>query len=281
VTSAQDNRSDSARRTAAATPAIRQLPLDRIRPGPHQARRHFSEYALNELADSIRESGLVQPIVVATAPDGSFFLLAGERRWRAAQRAGLDAVPAIVRDDLDEDEALVLGLVENLQRESLTPIETAEGLRLLGRRMRLTHERIGLRIGKSREYVSNMLRLLQLGPAVRTLVDTGALSTGHAKILSGIEPAAQLKWAEATIAGRWTVRRLEQALAAERKVSTEPAGDSVIEADRLRLQQRIADRLGCPVMLTSDSRGRGELRLSFHDWDELDGLLQRFGYRED
>src|SRR5579872_3251176 len=139
------------------------IPVDRIRPGSTQTRRRFDPEALAELAESIRESGVVQPVVLRSVGRG-YELLAGERRWRAAQQAGLHEIPALVRDDLSDSEAFVLGLIENLQRESLSPIETADGLRRLSETFGLRHEDVGTRIGKSRSYVTNHLRLLALAP---------------------------------------------------------------------------------------------------------------------
>ena len=143
------------------TTTTRDVPIEQIRPGANQARRRFDEAALDELAESLRASGVIQPVVLRSIDDG-YELLAGERRWRAAQRAGMKRIPAIVRNDLDPVSAQVLGLVENLQRESLSPMETAQGLRRLADLLELTHEAIGHRIGKSRVYVSNFLRLLKL-----------------------------------------------------------------------------------------------------------------------
>lgn len=254
----------------------RQLPLDRIRPGSGQARRHFDAEALADLARSLRESGQVQPVVVR--PRGEVFeLLAGERRWRAAQLAGWTHLEAVIRDDLDEDEAHVLGLVENLQRESLMPIEAAEGLRRLSQRWQLTHEQIGSRIGKSREYVSNHLRLLKLCASVQEAVNRGELELGHAKVLASLPEARQRALAEATRAGRWSVRRLERE-AARGRARTAPAPAD--QDDWQRLQQALADQLGCPVRLLRESAQRGELCLRFHSLEELEGLLQRLGYRE-
>jgi ParB family transcriptional regulator, chromosome partitioning protein len=172
--------------------SLRAVPLDLIRPGPQQARRHFDAERLAELAESLRHSGVVQPVVLRSRGDGGYELLAGERRWRAAQVAGLDSIPALIRDDLPDDEAFVVGLIENLQRESLSPMETAQGLKRLCELHQLTHEAIGHRIGKSREYVSNFLRLLNLAPAVQRALDLGELSLGHAKILAGLQAADQL-----------------------------------------------------------------------------------------
>lgn len=256
--------------------AIKAVPIDLIRPGSQQARRYFNPDALQELAGSIRESGVVQPIVLRTRVWG-FELLAGERRWRAAQLAGLHEIPAVVRDDLSDDEAFILGLVENLQRESLTPMEAAAGLKRLAELYTLTHEELGARIGKSREYVSNYLRLLNLAPPVQSLVNEGHLWLGHAKVLAGLPVDEQIRWADLTIRQKLTVRSLERKLAAERarRMVFKPAKPS----DWKRLEQALSDHLGCTARVSADRQGKGELRLSFHSLDELDGLLERIGYQ--
>lgn len=253
---------------------IHHVPIELIRPGSTQARRRFDAERIQELAESIRESGVVQPVVLRGSPQDGYELLAGERRWRAAQRAGLHEIPAVIRNDLSDAEAAVLGLIENLQRESLTPIETAEGLRQLAESFGLTHEQIGERIGKSRVYVTNHLRLLRLAEPVRRLVDDGRLSLGHAKVLAGLSPVQQPGWAERAVAGGWSVRTLERQLAAQsRPPRRRPrAADEDLSA----LERRIADALATPVALQCDGR-RGELRIRFHSLDELDGILARLG----
>ncbi|WP_439641682.1 ParB/RepB/Spo0J family partition protein [Nevskia sp.] len=258
---------------------VRQIPLDLIRPGSTQARRRFAADALRELSESIRESGIIQPLVlrsIGSGPRREYELLAGERRWRAAQLAGLHEVPALIRDDLDEAEARVLGLIENLQRESLSPIETAEGLRKLGDAHALTHEAIGLRIGKSRAYVTNFLRLLALCPQVQTLLDDGAISLGHAKVLAGLAVSQQLRWADVCVRERLSVRALERRLAGNGHLAAAPAKPD----DWQKLAGRLSDHLGYPTVFKPGSGGAGELRVKFHDLDELDGLLARIGYRE-
>lgn len=262
----------------ASRETVRQIAVDLIRPSPHQVRRQFAPEALQELARSIHESGVVQPVVVRPLGQG-YELLAGERRWRAAQLAGLDRIPALLREDIDDDEAFVLGLIENLQRESLTPIEAAEGLRGLGERFGLTHEDIGRRICKSREYVSNSLRLLQLAAPVRALVNEGRLSAGHAKVLVGLAPGHQAGWAEACVRGNWSVRLLERRIAAAGGGDTGRPPETAPEAETRRLERTLAEQLGYPVELIADERGRGELRLRFHSLEELDGLLERIGCR--
>jgi ParB family transcriptional regulator, chromosome partitioning protein len=256
-------------------PAIRTIPVDLIRPGSTQARRTFDQNSLQELARSIRESGVIQPIVLRTRVWG-YELLAGERRWRAAQLAGLHDIPSVIRDDLSDDEAFVLGLIENLQRESLSPIETAAGLKRLGETFELTHDQIGERIGKSREYVSNYLRLLNLEPQVAALVNDGHILLGHAKVLAALDFDAQLRFADDVIRHKLTVRQLERRVAQHRHPK------SVFRAgkpgDWERLERELSDLVGCPVAITLDKPGHGELRVSFHSLDELDGVLARLGY---
>ncbi|MEQ1438102.1 ParB/RepB/Spo0J family partition protein [Fontimonas sp. SYSU GA230001] len=254
---------------------IQEIPIDLIRPGSQQARRSFDPDALAELAESIRESGVVQPVVLRTRVWG-YELLAGERRWRAAQQAGLHEIPAVIRDDLSDAEAFVVGLIENLQRESLTPMETAAGLKRLGELFELTHEEIGARIGKSREYVSNYLRLLNLAPQVAVLVNEGHLHLGHAKALAGASVEEQLRWADEVIRHKLSVRQLERRLASarERRIVFKPGKPG----DWRVLERELSDHLACPVTVQSDKGGKGELRVKFHSLDELDGLLARIGY---
>lgn len=250
------------------------LPLDLIRPGQAQMRRVFDAQALDDLAESIRSAGLIQPVVVRTLADGEYELLAGERRWRAAQRAGWQDIPAIVRDDIDDQEAVVLGLIENLQRESLTPMETANGLKELSSQLNLTHAEAADRIGKSRVYVTNFLRLLNLCDAVQQQVNAGELSMGHARALATLPATEQLRWAHQCISRRWSVRVLEAKLR-QREEVVGHAGD---DAEWQRLGKRLTELLGNRVELKGDARGRGELTVHFHSFDELDGILDRLGY---
>ncbi len=250
-----------------------QIPVDLIRAGRLQARKRFDADALAELARSIADLGVVQPVVVRGDARG-YELLAGERRWRAVQLAGLHEIPAIVRNDLAEDEAEVLGLIENLQREALSPMETAEGLRALGERYALTHQSIGARIGKSRAYVSNFLRLLTLDIEVRNWIDDGQLSIGHAKVLAGVPASAQREWAARAIQERWSVRTLERRASVPAGVKTARGRPVDVE----RLERELADHLGYPVEVSAVRDGSGELRVRFHSLDELDGLLARLGF---
>lgn len=256
--------------------SIRHIPVDLIAPGRHQARRCFDAKALADLAESVKASGIVQPLVLRSR-DGGYELLAGERRWRAAQMAGLHEVPALVRDDLSEDEAFVLGLIENLQRESLNPMETAAGLRRLGEIFHLTHEKIGQRIGKSREYVTNYLRLMQLALPAQRYLNEARISLGHAKVLLALDSEGQAYWAQQAAESGLSVRAMERQLAASARRSEPLAKKS---ADWLRLERELSDQLGYPAELMSSPDGRGELRLRFHSLDELDGLLTRLGHKQ-
>ena len=258
-----------------APQVVKAIPVDLIRPGSQQARKLFKPEALQELATSIATSGVVQPIVLRPTVWG-YEILAGERRWRAAQMVGLHEVPAIVRADLDDDEAFILGLIENIQRESLSPIEAAAGLKRLSEMHQLTHEEIAQRIGKSRVYVTHVLRLLHLEPAVQSLVDEGHVSLGHAKVLSALSATEQSRWAAEVVRRNLTVRALERRLAAERKGG--PA-KPLKAAGWRRLEQQLSDKLGFAVQLSADTQGKGELKVKFHSLDELDGLLERLGYR--
>ena len=261
--------------TAARAPVVRQVPVDLIRPGSFQARRYFDPAALQELAGSIRESGVVSPVVLRSAGKG-FELLAGERRWRAAQLAGLHEIPAIVRDDLNDDEALVLGLIENLQRESFTPMETAAGLKQLAELFSLTHEQMGDRIGKSREYVTNHLRLLNLAPPVQALVNEGHLSMGHAKVLAGLALDQQNHWAALVADQNLSVRVLERRVSGKGRQRALPLKPKA--SDWQALERRLSDHLGYPVTVSAEKGGKGEVKVRFHSLDELDGILARLGY---
>lgn len=260
---------------------VRLLPTDLIRSGLYQARKRFDSSALQELAGSIAESGVVQPVVVRSR-NGVYELLAGERRWRAAQLAGLHEIPAIVRDDLDEREALVLGLIENLQRESLSPMETARGLRQLGESFELTHEAMSQRVGKSRAYITNFLRLLTLNERVQDMVDEGKLSLGHAKVLAGVPAERQTPLALATIRKSLSVRGLENLYKRSQIDLSLPSAARRNQRDLVRLQDALSGFLGNPVSLEYDEhRARGEIRIRFHTLDEFEGILDKWGFERE
>lgn len=254
--------------------AVRHLPVDLIAPGRFQARQSFESERLDELTASIRESGVVQPVVVRSTETG-YELLAGERRWRASQRAGLHDIPAIIRDDLSDDEAMVVGLIENLQRESLSPMEAASGLAFLTEHYALTHEQTAARIGKSRVYVSNFLRLLKLADPVQDLVNQRQLSMGHARALAGLPVGQQPALARAAVSSGWSVRQLEARCRQLAKGDAVPAKPST-SSDWARAERQLTEQLGNRVSIDFDGR-RGTVHIAFHSLDEFEGLIARFG----
>ncbi|MGB1581381.1 MAG: ParB/RepB/Spo0J family partition protein [Nevskiales bacterium] len=270
---------DAAKRSE---PQIQRLAVDMIHPGEYQARRRFDQGALEELAASVAESGIVQPVVVRSHA-GSYELLAGERRWRAAQIAGLHDIPAIVRDDLDDKEAHVLGLIENLQRESLAPMETSRGLKELSELFELTHEATALRIGKSRAYVSNFLRLLSLDERVQNLLDEQRISMGHARVLAGLPRSQQMPLANEVLKRRWSVRALEAAGRRLQAVNNgphkpPPSEDRAARRELEELERLISEQLGNTAKVRHEGQtGGGEIRIRYHSLDELEGLLDKWG----
>lgn len=251
------------------------IPIDLIEPGAYQARADFDAHALNELALSISRSGLIQPVIVRSTVSG-YELLAGERRWRAAQMAQLTEIAAIVRDDLSNEEASVLGLIENLQRESLNVTETARGLRALCEQFGLTHDEVASRIGKSRVYVTNYLRILRLADRVQAYLNDGSLTLGHGKVLAGVPLGLQKTLAEQAVAKRLSVRALEQLIAQPQRA--DPPARSEPHADVARLADEISDLLGNSATIHFDSDSQqGELAIKFHSLEEFAGILERLG----
>lgn len=245
---------------------LRELPLDQLIPGRHQPRRHFDEEALAQLADSIRAQGVVQPLVVRTS-GAQFEIVAGERRWRAAKLAGLKVVPVIVRT-LEEREAMAIALVENIQRADLNPLEEAEALRKLIDECGMTHEQCAQAVGRSRAQVSNLLRVMELPPEVQTLVRSGQLSLGHAKVLLAAPAAHQAEYARQVVTRQLTVRQTESLL----KGVPAPSPARPVKGDP-ELEQRLSSALGLPVRVQPGSGSRGKLVIAYRDPAELRRLL--------
>ena len=254
--------------------ALRHVGVERLRRGRFQPRRDFPDEGLAELAESIRSQGVVQPIVVRSLGGEDYEIVAGERRWRAAQRAGLHEVPVLVRE-LDDTAAAVLALLENTQREDLNPGEAAEGVARLVEEFGLTHQEVAEALGRKREHVSHLLRVTRLEPPVKALVASGALSFGHAKVLAGLPPARQVDLAREAADRGWSVRRLEQRAKA-------PAAGSVGRENRdpnlEQLERRVGETVGSPTRLEYDGASRrGTITLTFHSHEELEGILSRLG----
>ena len=265
---------------------MRKISRDRIRPSALQPRKEFPPESLAELADSIREQGIIQPLVVRVV--GEFFeLIAGERRWRAAGLAGLTEVPVIERVATDL-EVLELALIENLQRENLNPIDEALGYQQLMTQFSLTQEQVGKKVGRGRVVVANATRLLKLPATVQEVVRDGGLSVGHAKVILSVEdPQQQEMLARLAMRGGWTVRQLEAAIAKKDPAAPSLAVDprtalaSVpVDPHLTDLENRIRDRVGLRIALHYKG-GKGRLDVQFNSNDELDHLLEVLGVTVD
>jgi ParB family transcriptional regulator, chromosome partitioning protein len=262
---------------------VQRVPLGRIRPGALQPRKDFAPEALRELADSIREQGIVQPLIVRERND-HLELIAGERRWRAAQLLGLSEVPVIVRQ-ADDRAVLELALIENLQRENLNAVEEAHGYAQLISQFQLTQEEVALKVGKSRAVVANSLRLLKLAPAIQTYLRNGRLSVGHAKVILGLagEKEQQLA-AERVIKDGLNVRQTEGLVAKlqARGAPEKPAAKLSLTKDAhiASLEDRLRERLGTKIHLRY-AQGKGSLEISFFSDDELERVLQLLGINPD
>ncbi len=254
---------------------LTRLPVERIRRGRWQPRTHFDEQALAELADSIRAQGMVQPVVVRATDDGHYELIAGERRWRAAQLAELREIPAVVRDVAD-DVAMAMALIENIQRQDLNPLEEAGALQRLRDEYGLTHEQVATAVGRSRTAVTNLMRLTELADEVKTLIMEGALEMGHARALLGLPQAEQAAAARRVAARKLTVRQTEALVRDHDSGGKRPggAGRATADPDVQRLEQELAEHLGAKVAL-KDRKGKGQLVISYHTLDELEGILAR------
>jgi ParB family chromosome partitioning protein len=253
---------------------LAQLPIDTIRPGKYQPRTRMDENSLSDLAESIRARGVIQPIVVRPVGDSQYELLAGERRWRAARMAGLARIPAVIREVPDE-AALGIGLIENIQREDLNPIEEAAGLRRLIDEFKLTHEETARAVGRSRVGVTNLLRLLELAPAVQAMLQEGKIDMGHARALLALSRARQVEVANQIAEKQLSVRdaeRLAQGAAAARPAAKAGAQ---LDADTRRLQEELSEKLGAAVHLKTRRGGRGCVVIDYSSLDELQGLLEK------
>lgn len=257
---------------------LKRLPLDLINPGPYQPRSIFDTARLEELAESIRHQGVIQPVVVRVRGSNRYELIAGERRWRAAQLAGLESVPAIVREVPDEI-AIAMALVENIQRENLNPIEEATALKRLVDEFQMTHQEAGEAVGRSRSAVSNLLRLLELSVEVRELVDARHLEMGHARALLTLEPALQAKAAREVVARDLSVRETEQLV--KRMKSPPPKKSTVVDPNIQQLQDRLAEKLCASVKLRHGAKGKGQLVIAYNSADELEGILAHMGLTTD
>ncbi len=273
----------AARNLVSAQPApapgevVRQLPVEQIDRNPYQSRLRLDEAALAELAESIKVSGVMQPILVRPVADGRFQLIAGERRWLASQRAGKQTVPAIVKQ-VSNEQAMEMTIVENLQREDLNPLEQARAYERLGREFGLTQEQMAERTGKDRSSVANFLRLLRLPPEVQTLIEQDKLSFGHAKVLMGLDsPEAMLKLANRSAALSMSVRQVEAIV--HSLLNPEPKddrGERQLDPNVRQAERDLERALGVRVQI-SDHKGKGKIVIHYKSLDDFDRVLEALG----
>ena len=254
------------------------LPVNRIRPGKYQPRTKMDQEALAELAASIRTQGLMQPVLVRPVERDRYELIAGERRWRAAQMAGLDEIPALVREVPDE-AALAMALIENIQRENLNAMEEAAGLQRLVQEFKMTHQQAADAVGRSRSAASNLLRLLNLARPVQAMVMEGVLEMGHARALLALDGARQIEAAKRTAARGLSVRETEALTQQWIKGDNAPARRKKVDRDIARLEEETAGKIGTTVEIKSGRKGTGKLILHYSSFEHLDELIAKLGRR--
>lgn len=264
---------------SADTPShgLSEIPVETLYRGAHQPRRRINEEGIEELAASIRAEGLLEPVIVRPRREGGYEIVAGERRWRAAQRAGLETIPALVRE-MDDRQAMAIALIENIQREDLNPLEEAVALKRLLAEYDMTHEEIADTVGRSRPAVSNLLRLLELAPGVRHMIDSGELDMGHARALLA------LPMDEQAMAGREVVKRslsVRQTEALVKRLLSGATRGPAPDPDTRRLERSTSEHLGAPVTIATNNKGKGRIVIRYSSLDELDGILSRMGARRD
>lgn len=250
--------------------SLRTLAIDLLRPGKYQPRREMNKDALAELADSIRKQGIIQPIVVRTTFDGGYEIIAGERRWRAAQLATLHEVPVTIRDISDE-QAMAMSLIENIQREDLNVIDTAVGLQRLIDEFNMTHEAVATSIGKSRATVTNLLRLLELTDEVKTMLQRAELEMGHARALLALASELQVQAARTVVTKKLSVRETEKLVSRLQKPNA--ASEKTADSNIHHLERELRDKIGAKVSIQHCKNGKGKLVVNYNSLDELEGIL--------
>ena len=273
ATSQSASRSEDGEAVTSQNSELRKLPIEFLQPGKYQPRKDMSPEALEELASSIRSQGVIQPIVVRLVSTDKYEIIAGERRWRAAQIAKLEFVPCIIKDVPDE-AAVAIALIENIQREDLNAMEEAIALNRLLNEFELTHQQVADAVGKSRTTVTNLLRLNNLNNDVKILLEHGDIEMGHARCLLALEGEVQSDAARLAVAKALTVRETEKLV---RSILEPAPAKEVIEKDPdvKQLEQQLADNLGAKVEINYNKKGKGKLVISYTNLDELDGILNR------
>ncbi len=252
---------------------LQELPLEWIQRGVYQPRRDINPETLEELASSIRIHGIMQPIVVRTVGINRYEIIAGERRWRAAQLAELDSIPALIKEVPDE-AAIAMALIENIQREDLNAVEEAFALQRLQQEFELTQQQVANAVGKSRSAIANLLRLLQLSEPVRLMLERGNLEMGHARCLLALDENQQLFLAREVVAKGLSVRQTEE-LARKAQQTSKVVEKRTLDANTTSLQNRLSDAIGAAVSIKQSVKGKGKLTISYGTLDQLDGIIAR------
>jgi len=256
-----------------SAPHLNEIAIESVVRGRYQPRLEFNEESLAELAASIKAQGVMQPVVVRPRAQGGYELVAGERRWRAAQMAGLTNIPAVVKDVTDE-QASAMALIENIQREDLNPLEEAQALQRLQEEFDLTQQQVADAVGKSRVAVTNLLRLLNLAPPVRDMLLGGSIEMGHARALLSLDAVGQERIAIEVSSRGLSVRQTEALVRQIQQGKKAPGPTAVKDADTRRLEQDITEKIGAPVTITYNAKGKGQLVIRYTNLDELDGILK-------
>lgn len=253
--------------------SLRNLDVSLLQPGKYQPRTRMDQESLAELAESIKAQGIMQPVLVRAVSAGRFEIIAGERRWRAAQLAGLSEVPALVREVAD-DAALAMSLIENIQREDLNPLEEALGIQRLIKEFGMTHQDASQTLGNSRSAISNLLRLLNLSAPVQDLLMQGKIDMGHGRALLPLSPASQIETANLVVHKQLSVRETERLVQRMEHSASKPVPKP--DRDLLRLQEEVSAKLGAEVVIKPGKKGKGAILIHYSNLDHLDGILARF-----
>ena len=251
---------------------LQQIPVEFLQRGQYQPRRDFNADSLQELADSISSQGLIQPIVVRALDQGNYEIIAGERRWRAAQLAGVDEIPAIVRE-ISDQATIAMALIENIQREDLNPVEESQALIRLQNEFNLTQQQVAEAVGKSRSAVTNLMRLASLQPLVQQQLERGDIELGHAKCLLALDGELQTQAARTVASEGLTVRQTEVLIKKLQAPDAEKKATASVNQDILNLQQQLSEKLGAAVKIQHGAKGSGKLTIGYNSVDELDGIL--------
>ena len=257
---------------------LEEVPIEFIQPGKYQPRTYFAEESIAELRDSIKAQGIIQPVVLRSIAHDRYEIIAGERRWRAAQLAGMEKIPAVIRK-VDDESAISMSLIENIQREDLNPLEEATALQRLIDDFQFTHQEVAEAVGKSRSAVTNTLRLIQLAQPVAEMLVAGDLEMGHARALLTLEVTQQVEVAKQVVARALNVRQTEELVRAVGRTIDNTSVKPDQDADTRRLEQNLGQALGQPVHIRHTKKGSGKLVISYGSLDELDGILSKMGYQ--